>query len=87
MNCKPGDIAIVVRCSKAPQNIGRIVRCLSLRPGPWPPSWRIDPPLDVSSEFDPWSIVDSALRPINDPGDDAVDEVLQLLPVPHKEMA
>lgn len=27
MNCKPGDLAIVIRCTD-PKNIGRTVRCL-----------------------------------------------------------
>ena len=33
MNCKQGDLAIVVRSKKGSQQIGKIVRCVRLAPG------------------------------------------------------
>lgn len=39
MNCKPGDLAIIVKCDGYPQVIGSIVEVL--RPHPIPYSWRV----------------------------------------------
>lgn len=95
MNCKPGDLAIVVRSYAG--NEGKIVRCLKLAPGitrALLPNgdfevgaiWEIDRPLKswagCSDKFAP----DSSLRPIRDPGDDAVDETLLRLPSPRQEV-
>lgn len=90
MNCKKGDLAIIVKSWAG--NEGKIVRCLHLdavrsryenvAPGgfcyPPEPIWIIDRQIygwDGSmSDY----IADSQLRPIRDPGDDAVDEMLLL---------
>ena len=97
LNCKPGDLAIVVR-SKA-GNEGKIVRCLKFvgKP-PWGSAdrfhsdcWRVEGSLAAIYEgtgkeapFD-GHISDSRLRPIRD--GDGEDEILRIagLPAPIKE--
>jgi hypothetical protein len=85
MNCKQGDIAIVVRSQAG--NEGKIVRCLQLIPAfMWVnrdgstdilPSWEIDIPLKgVDGDVEP-VIADNQLRPIR-PGDISDDEVRDL---------
>lgn len=91
MNCKPGDLAVVVRTHPDERQaaIGKIVRIVSLAPT-HQAAWTVDPPVTV-----PWCgrrvtlqhVEDAALRPIRDPGDDARDETLEWLPVPTKETA
>lgn len=108
MNCKPGDLAVVVR-SVVPANIGRFVSVVravgwlqaeaSVRidgrtfrasePGFY---WWLeaDRPLLESGLLRPKTsglAADDQLRPIRDPGDDAVDETLLRRPVPQKEHA
>jgi hypothetical protein len=78
MNCKPGELAIIVS-GQVPEFIGRIVQVTELDAPFWPTAWRFVErliPADGSGEVR--SIEDCALRPIRDPGDDAVDEILQL---------
>lgn len=91
MNCKPGDLAIIVRSLAG--NEGKIVRCLegvwSIETMPWGDRasfmWRTDTVLKSwSGSFDCW-IADRQLRPIRDPGDDAKDEMLR--PLPHEVTA
>ena len=91
MNCKPGDLAVVVKSFAG--NLGRIVRCIRLRSeaatvrrpdGSFVTDaiWEIDTCLpDFSGTQGPFC-QDSLLRPIRDPGDDAIDESLQWLRVP-----
>ncbi len=83
MNCKPGDLAIVVAAPAiAKRAIGSIVRCVELFDGfGTGPMWTVEPP--AAGHY--WGIKDRWLRPIRDPGDDAVDEVLQLVGAPSKE--
>lgn len=80
MNCKPGDIAVIVR--SAAGNEGAIVTCIELIPRPvWfmdsmpGPTWRVDKvlrgvifPTDV--------VADCQLRPLRD--SDGEDEVLRI---------
>lgn len=33
MNCKQGDIAVVIRSNGKRESVGRIVRCVKLMPG------------------------------------------------------
>ena len=80
MNCKPGDLAIVVKTRGRPDAIGRIVRVVRpAQPGRLGPAWVIDPPL-VLKRGSGDEVYDCALRPIRDPGDDAKDEMLRPLP-------
>lgn len=92
MNCKPGDLAIIVW--SAAGNEGKIVRCVRLLgerlwygPGeasmPYP-TWEVDRDLhDWGGEVGR-DVPDAQLRPIRDPGDDAVDETLEWLPSPSR---
>lgn len=97
MNCKPGDLAVVIRSWAG--NEGRVVQCIELDawksniPGQFPdgrssppePIWVIDRPLpDFDGDMD-CTIADSQLKPIRPQADDARDETLGWLPVPTKE--
>jgi hypothetical protein len=85
MNCKPGDLAIIVRS----RYVGRIVVVKTLEPNYqfWEfsaDSWRTEPILrDLLGREVPCP--DSYLRPIIDPGEDAQDETLSWLDVPSAE--
>lgn len=97
LNCRPGDLAVIVR--SAAGNEGKIVQCIeldrfmrwqSLGGKEWTaPGWRVDQVLrGTGGTPDNW-IEDSLLRPIRDPGEDAQDETLLWIPVPSasKEVA
>lgn len=100
MNCKPGDLAIVVRSAGNDeartlinQLLGKIVRVIRLRP-PVDPTctaivvWQLEDELTVhfrGMRYQLTGINDECLRPIRDPGDDAQDETLQWLQVPTTE--
>jgi hypothetical protein len=72
MNCKPGDLAIVVKAEADLNWLGRVVEVV--RPN-FADSWITDP-LPVGFTC----IADEALRPIRDqPG---ADETLSWIPVP-----
>jgi len=82
MNCRPGDLAVVVKTRPGGEAyLGRICRVLTLAERS-PDLWRVE----YRGEGD-WYALDENLRPIRDPGDDATDETLDWLPVPHKETA
>jgi len=99
MNCKQGDLAIIVR-SKA-GNEGRLCTVLEMLGEnpfydgfPWNfrdgPCWLIEyagtPAFDnFGQKYKRAPIPDAWLRPIRDPGEDAQDETLQWLPVPSRE--
>lgn len=93
MNCRPGDMAIVVRSSVG--NEGKILRCLRLVrmsvmmknfevKEAW--CWETDSRLPSCHGTPTRFVRDSNLRPIRDPGDDAVDETLLRLPSPRQEV-
>jgi hypothetical protein len=78
VNCKPGELAVIVS-GQVPEFIGRIVQVTELDMPFWPTAWRFVErliPSDGSGEIR--SIDDCALRPIRDPGHDAVDEMVQI---------
>lgn len=89
MNCKPGDLAVIVR-SHDQRNIGKLVTVLQ----PYDEvSWYITSPSVlhhcIRGALQPGfvtAIYDAELRPIRDPGEDAVDETLQRLPAPRDEV-
>jgi hypothetical protein len=69
MNCKQGDLAIIVRSVAG--NEGKIVRCLRLVP--WGhdggrkfegPRWIVDRPLPASRGLPITSVADFSMRPI-----------------------
>jgi hypothetical protein len=90
VNCKPGDLAVVVR-STVPQNLGRVFRVTRFvgQVNGWEGEdrWAIDAdrPLIGVRGGRSWSARDSNLRPIRDPGEDAKDETLQWKEVPTKQ--
>jgi hypothetical protein len=96
MNCKPGDLAVIVSGVKD-TNIGRIVRCVRIthfRGLRMPDGtlnegvvWEIDRTLTAWSGKRHNFALDKRLRPIRDPGDDATDETLLWVGSPHKETA
>lgn len=85
MNCKPGDLAVIVR-SHDRRNIGRLVKVLRLYDRRIEASWWIASESVLHGIFSDWppgaevGLFDSHLRPIRDPGDDARDEMLRPLP-------
>ena len=83
MNCKPGDLAVVVRARMDPSKIGKIVEviCWHSRAK----GWVVEPPLCVGGWEFP-AVHDDCLQPIRNPGDDAIDETLAWLPVPSKDI-
>ncbi len=93
MNCKPGDLAVVVK--SAAGNEGKIVRCIRLlgrgvTVGPLGDTFA-DWIWEIDSQLPDWSggmgrdIHDSALRPIRE--NDGEDESPQWAPVPQEVMA
>ena len=79
MNCRQGDLAVIVR-SKLVWPLGMIVRCVEFcvtENGD--PGWILDRPLTHGQDVYT-SVRDSCLRPIRDPGADAVDEMLIIKP-------
>ena len=66
MNCKPGDLAVIVRGRALAAYIGQVVQCVSLFNEFL---WRIDRSLDGDEH---WVLVpDSCLKPLRDqPGAD-----------------
>jgi hypothetical protein len=95
MNCKPGDLAMVVRAINA-RNLGKIVQVVSFVPAlKWRTpngyriagGWRLDAPTQGWDGGWNGLIPDDCLRPIRDPGDDAADETLDWKQVPSKEVA
>lgn len=98
MNCRPGDLAVIVKSFCGQE--GRLVVVHYFVPtatfeGGYTLSecWTckgVGTPLKgetYSGHFYPGFgvLADFQLRPIRDPGDDATDETLAWLPVPHKE--
>lgn len=92
MNCKPGDLAVIVRSKCG--NEGVVLRCIRLSPKS---EHNLDPrhllvwvtdrdTLDTLGGSSPY-MPDEYLRPIRDPGDDARDETLLWVGLPVKEVA
>ena len=89
MNCKQGDLAIVVEAHGSFRSaVGRIVRCEALS-AKHSAAWVVDPPLTIQVGIGHVlhceAVGDECLRPIRDPGDDAVDETLSWVPVPVRD--
>lgn len=94
MNCKPGDLAVIVPPYQDKEMLGLVVTVVRRVP----PAARIQAKNgDVSmggagigwrceghAPSLPCGIADECLRPLRNPGDDAVDESLLWLPSPGK---
>lgn len=80
MNCKPGNLAAIVRVFK-PENewmLGRVIRCVELQWHEGIPGWRPEEPLDEPNT--PWCwhwVADRCLMPL-DGGGITDDEVRDL---------
>lgn len=86
MNCKPNQLAIVV-LGYPQANLGRVIRCLALDEFATrvcaSPMWTYDGELTGMLGNRSSAVADSCLKPINDPGADAIDEmVLKVGPAP-----
>ena len=81
MNCKQGDVAVVVRSESG--NEGKIVRCLECVFKSWPfgvgPRWVTDPPLN-NLFYSAIPILDSWLKPLRD--SEGEDEMLRIAGFP-----
>jgi hypothetical protein len=96
MNCKQGDLAVVVRSGKG-LSVGRLVTCIRLSDEPglldedgtaeWGPVWETDDhsPTGYGQFHNLW--LDSDLRPIRPQDDDAQDESFRWAPAPEKVLA
>jgi hypothetical protein len=91
MNCKQDDLAFVIRSKWG--NVGKIVRCVKFHPvfkvqyqdgrvERCTNGWEIEPRLSSFGGPEKCRIVgDELLRPIRDPGDSAIDQIVQLVGV------
>jgi hypothetical protein len=80
MNCKPGDLAVVVRCD-VPEVVGLFVRCVRLDYWGGEPFWYLDRRVihnDPRYQHD--AVFDCNLRPIRD--QDGEDEMLRIAGLP-----
>lgn len=89
MNCKPDDLVRYVGRIRRPNLygwIGRTVKLISISDGDR--VWVVDPPLPGGVVFyegrprRPEWVYDASLRPIRDPGDDAIDEMVLIVGKP-----
>lgn len=74
MNCKQGDLVVCVRADAYPELTGRIFK-VTTRCSVWPDAWNTEPVQFVRGQAQSVSFADFTLRPINNPGDDEVDEI------------
>ena len=87
MNCKPGDLAVIVGASIAREHVGKVVRCVRYVEFDGP-AWEIDPRLpNMRTGNEYWCVADHRLRPIRPDGitDEEVRDLY--LPKPVKEFA
>jgi hypothetical protein len=77
MNCKQGDLAVVVR-AKRKENLGKILRCVRLHTDKWrdadgrqwsdgpheAPRWVVDKPVPNTCGVNIFTVPDAVLRPI-----------------------
>lgn len=76
MNCKPGDLAIVLRANETPEHVGKILTVVRLHNGDWPePHWLTEPEF-LHSCGNPLVFADSDLRPLRP--DEGEDEILRI---------
>lgn len=91
MNCKPGDIAVLINTPpEFTEHIGMVVRVVRLAhvASSIGPGWIYEGrPILLPSGTPVVGIEDAFLRPLRDPGDSAVDEMLLLVGSPTKETA
>ena len=90
MNCKPGDLAVIVRADNKVDrpHIGKIVECIYWLPDEFGGMWRTEPRLKVlrgpcKGREIGWH--DGDLRPIRD--NDGEDEMLRIVGKPQEVTA
>ena len=82
MNVRPNELAIIVNCSKGLEDcLGHICTIVTATTHPMTgeSGWIFDPPVRVGQELHD-STLDRHLRPIRDPGDDAIDWISRRMP-------
>jgi hypothetical protein len=90
MNCKPGDLAIVVSVDGHPlleHLLGSIRRVKKVALAWDGPAWTYSGRRFRAAGQTCHAIPDRWLRPIRDPGDDAKDESFRWAPAPEKVLA
>lgn len=87
MNCKPGDLAVIVRCDHEHRwAIGRIVRVVTAVVSAWGTiGWALEHPLVGPDGQRRDCAADRCLRPIRD--QDGEDEILRLVGKPQEVTA
>lgn len=84
MNCKPGDLAVVVKTHcEAMDLLGKVILVGAAEPAMALPHWRAVPPVIDPKDGKEWVFADMQLRPIRD--QDGEDETLQWAGLPHKQ--
>lgn len=79
LRCRPGDLAIVVNGFPS-INLGRVVKCLQPIDTRYGVSWLYEGELEGLIGGRAVAVGDECLKPLRDPGDDALDEMLRPLP-------
>lgn len=82
MNCKPGDLAVIVRAISEWQHVGKIVRVLRLVELEGENCWRTEPELRTADGRYWIGWRDRNLRPIRD--SDGEDEMLRIAGKPQE---
>jgi hypothetical protein len=88
MNCKPGDLAVIVKVGPLAKGLlGRFVTVLRPHKDSLGVYWDYEPLLQTVDGYVVAAVEDECLRPIRDPGEDAVDEMVQKLGKPQEVTA
>jgi hypothetical protein len=87
LNCKVGDIAVLIRSARGNEGViatcTEYLGCVAYEGGLTTPSWAVDRRLGQTAIGSHLGVVpDAWLRPIRDPGDEAVDQTLIDNPAP-----
>lgn len=83
LNCRPGDLALIERAGRETQHlVGHFVTVKRIHHASSPrlPGWVYEPRFIAADGVAVEWLEDCCLRPIRDPGDDAVDESKAWLP-------
>lgn len=85
MNCRPGDLVVIVRCTCESDRdcLGRIFRVIEPYEACGLILWTVEASKYRGANVS--GIRDDCARPLRDPGEDAKDESLLWLPSPSRE--
>lgn len=84
LNCQKGDLCRIIAAGPFRDKF-IIVTEMEMYRGR--PTWKYQGPLLSYMFYEAWAFYDDTLRPIRDPGEDAVDETLLWVPVKNMEPA